>query len=130
MTERDEGLPEEKTHLPPKNQKAVTVLEISYNREPLEGGSHPSGGWGVRDARERGWGGELTFHHQAALMDQSLHGTLQSIPRSKYVRTPLPAATFLGFPVASLIDMDCLTCDPVLAALEPKCLVVLMRCAF
>lgn len=94
------------------------------------GGRQPSE-WGERGVRGQGWGGgKLTFHHQAALMDQSLHGTLQSIPRSKYVRTPLPAATFLGFPVASLIDMDCLTCDPVLAALEPKCLVVLVRCAF
>lgn len=75
-------------------------------------------------------GDKLIAVHQAASMDQSLRGTWQSMPRSKYVRTALPAVTLLSFPVASLIDMDLLTCDPVLAALEPKCLVVVMRCAF
>lgn len=59
----------------------------------------------------------------------SLHGTLQSMPRSKDVGTALPAPALLSFPVASLIDVNLLTCDWVLAALEPKCKIAVMRCA-
>lgn len=58
----------------------------------------------------------------------SLHGTLQSMPRSKDVGTALPAPALLSFPVASLIDVNLLTCDWVLAALEPKCKIAVMRC--
>lgn len=79
--------------------------------------------WGV------GRGGKQAFVvavHQAALMDQSLQGTLQVTPRSKYVWATLPAATLLSFPIASLIDVDLLTCDLVLTTLKPKCLVVVM----
>lgn len=51
-------------------------------------------------------------------------------PRSEYVATALPAAALLGLPVSSPVDVNLFTCDPVLAALEPKRLVGVVRCVF
>lgn len=49
------------------------------------------------------------------------------VPRSIYILASLPAAELLGLPVASLIDMNLLTCELVLAELEPPCFVVVVR---
>lgn len=46
---------------------------------------------------------------------------------SKYVGAALPAAAVFHFPVAAFVDVDLLTRDAVLAALEPTGLVVVVR---
>lgn len=53
----------------------------------------------------------------------------ESVSSSKYVRTALPVATILSFPVAAFVDVDLLTGDAVLTVLKPTGLVVVMRYA-
>lgn len=79
-----------------------------------------------------GWGqgGRPSCRGPPAGSDGSLSGHFESMPRSKYVRAALPVAAFLGFPVASLVDVDLLPCGVVLTALEPKRLVAFMRCTW
>lgn len=67
---------------------------------------------------------------QQAFDGQSLQGTWRPMPRSKYVGATIPAPALLSFPVASPIDVNLLTCDRVLTALEPKCHVVVVRCTW
>lgn len=104
------------------DQTVVTVREsVCLLEQRAAGGIPPSAGaW-------RAFAGAV---HQPASKDKSLWDTFQSLPRSKYVWAVLPAATILGFPIAALIDMNLLTCDPILTALEPQCLVVVMWCTW
>lgn len=64
----------------------------------------------------------VSFNVQSQLGSEGL--------RSKYVWAPLPAVALLRLPVASLVDVDRLTINGVVAFVKPKCLVVVMGRVF